>query len=82
MFQAIVAASLFPRIALTTESPTALSTSGRFIVNSSGQRVKLRCVNCMILPLPLESEIGARGEIVEDAHLANDSIVKGLALIW
>ena len=34
--------------ATNSSSSTALSTSGRYIVNSSGNRFKLRCINCKL----------------------------------
>jgi hypothetical protein len=47
--RAFLGVSILSRVALAS-----LNVSGRFIVDASGQRVKLRCVNCelfQILPV-------------------------------
>jgi ABC-type histidine transport system ATPase subunit len=44
--QVVFGASFLADMVLASGKATALSVDGRFIVDSSGKRVKLRCVNC------------------------------------
>lgn len=47
--QGILRFILLSNFVLASAPASALSTSGRFIVNASGKRVKLRCVNCELV---------------------------------